>query len=526
MPQPPAQSADLPESVDDLKALVREKSVEVEQKSAEAARYKARLEALEEQIRLMRHQQFGVRSEKAPGNQTHLFNEAELAALESEGEEEPVSEVTVTRSVKKRSGGRQALPPELPRVRVEHDLDEADKHCACGCQMVRIGEETSEQLEIIPAQIQVIQNVRFKYACKVCEEGIKSVALPPQPIPKSNAAPGLLAYLITAKFMDALPLHRQETIFRRLGIDLHRATLARWVIRAGQLIQPLLNLLQERINEYDIQHMDETRIQVLKENDRVASAQSQMWVQRGGPPDETIIRYHYDPSRGRAVADRLLEGFQGYVQTDGHSAYQKLRPGIIQVGCWAHARRKFDEALKAQPKGKRSGKAQMGLSFIQKLYAIEKRIADQTPEVRQQQREQLAKPVIEKLQAWMMKSLTEVPPTSKTGKALVYLNNQWPSLLHYLEDGRLNIDNNPAENAIRPFVLGRKNWLFADTPAGAHASAALYSLIETAKANDLEPYQYLRHVFKELPKAQSVSVIESLLPFNIDREKLNQTAAG
>jgi transposase len=168
---------------------------------------------------------------------------------------------------------------------------------------------------------------------------------------------------------------------RHLNDDL--ITLARWVIRAGQLIQSLLNLLQDRINEYDIQHMDETRIQVLKENDRVASAQSQMWVQRGGPPDETIIRYHYDPSRGRAVADRLLEGFQGYVQTDVHSAYQKLRPGIIQVRCWAHVRRKFNEALKAQPKGKHGGKAQMCLSFIQKLYAIEKRIADQTPEVRQ-----------------------------------------------------------------------------------------------------------------------------------------------
>ncbi|MEW8029105.1 MAG: IS66 family transposase [Candidatus Thiodiazotropha sp.] len=377
----------MPESVDALKVLVRDKS-------AEAARYKARLEALEEQIRLMRHKQFGASSEKVPDSQSNLFNESELEALAEEQVDEHAGEKAVTPTTKKRAGGCKALPAELPRLRVEHDLEAVDKVCPCGCQMTQIGEEVSEQLEIIPAQVQVIQNVRFKYACKTCQEGVKTALLPPQPIPKSNVAPGLLAYVIIAKFMDALPLHRQEKIFSRLGIALHRCTLARWVIRASDLIQPLLNLMQERILEYDIQQMDETRIQVLKEDGRVATTQSQMWIQRGAPPDETVIRYHYDPARSREVAERLLEDYSGYVQTDGYSAYTKLGFEITQVGCWAHARRKFDEAVKAQAKGKRSGKAQLGLSQIQKLYAIEKRITDKPAEERQRIRQELAKPVI------------------------------------------------------------------------------------------------------------------------------------
>ena len=256
----PANTTDLPDSIDALKALVLVKDSEISKEQAETARYKAKLEALEEQVRLMRHKQFGASSEKASSNQENLFNEAELEALNAESEQEVPAEETPATPAKKRSGGRKPIPAEYPRIRVEHDLGEADKICACGCQMDRIGEESSEQLEIIPAKIQVIQNVRFKYACKQCEEGIATAPLPPQPIPKSNVAPGLLAYIIIAKFMDALPLHRQEKIFKRLGITLHRSTMARWVIRASALVQPLLNLIQEHINDYDIQHMDETRI--------------------------------------------------------------------------------------------------------------------------------------------------------------------------------------------------------------------------------------------------------------------------
>ena len=525
-------TADLPDTIDALKTLIAEQSVEVEQKSAEIKRqsaevkhYKHKLEALEEQIRLMRHKQFGSSSEKGNGAQSDLFNEAELEALGNKDEDSAIAEAADTQdkktTAKKTPGGRKPLPAELPRIRIEHDISDTDKICDCGCQMDRIGEDVSEQLDIIPAKIQVIQNVRFKYACKCCEEGVKTTPLPPQPIPKSNASAGLLAYICTAKFMDALPLYRQEQIFSRLNIHLPRSTQARWMVHAGQLAQPLINLLHEHVNAYDIQHMDETRIQVLKEKDRPATSRSQMWVQKGGPPGQAAICYHYDPARSREVAARLLDNFSGYLQTDGYNVYSKLSATITQMGCWAHVRRKFKEAVNAQTNGKKTGKAHMGLNQIQKLYAIEKRLTDKPAEERQQLRQQLSQPIIDKLQSWLAKSIGEVAPSSKTGQALTYLNNQWPSLQHYLDDGRLNIDNNPAENAIRPFVVGRKNWMFADTPAGAEASANLYSLIETAKANDLEPYRYLRHIFKELPKAQSLSEIEALLPFNIDRAILD-----
>jgi transposase len=519
------QPIGLPNNISALKALVVEKTEEAKNKNAEAIYYKNKLEYLEEQIRLMRHKQFAASSEKLSDRQENLFNESELACEDDEILPEDELCVAPKSTTTKKTAGRKPLPAELPRIRVEHDLNDQDKICSCGCQMTRIDEAVSEQLDIIPAKIQVLQHVRFKYACKTCEAGIKTAPLPKQPIPKSNAGPGLLAYLITAKFVDGLPLHRQEKQFARLGIHLPRSTLARWVIHSQELVQPLLNLLHEHINDYDIQHMDETRIQVLKEKDRLATSQSQMWVQRGGPPDKPAVCYHYDPARSRDVAVRLLDHFTGFLQTDGYAAYGKLGTEIVQIGCWAHVRRKFKDAVKAQLKGK-AGKAQMGLSQIQKLYAIEKQIKDQPPEARQAAREQQAKPLIEKLQAWLIKSLTEVTPTSTTGKALAYMSNQWPSLIHYLEDGRLNIDNNPAENAIRPFVIGRKNWLFADTPAGAHASAALYSLVESAKVNGLEPYQYLRHVFKALPKAQSLAEITALLPFNIDRSSLLESQQG
>jgi len=509
--------------MDALKTLVMEQSAQIVEITAEAAHYKARLEYLEEQIRLMRHKRFGASSEKSSADQLNLFDEAELSALDADNEvpdeaDDSLNEADDTSTGKpKRRARRKPLPPELPRIREEHDLTDSEKVCSCGCLMDKIGEEISEQLEIIPAKVQVIQHVRFKYACRDCEEGIKTAPLPPQPIPKSNAAPGLLAYIIIAKFMDALPLYRQETIFKRLGVFLPRSTMARWMIQASILIQPLINLMRDEVNGYDIQHMDETRIQVLKEDGRAAASQSQIWVQKGGPPDKMVILYHYEISRGRSVIERLLVDFSGYLQTDGYSAYSRVRETIFQVGCWAHARRYFDEAVKAQgKKAAKGGKARAGLSKIQKLYAIEKRIADQSPEERKRVRQEQAKPILDEMEIWLNKSLLEVPPASLTGKALVYLRNQWVSLQRYLEDGRLSIDNNSAERAIKPFVIGRKNWLFADTPKGAHASAALYSLIETAKANGLEPYAYLRHVFKELPKAKSLEDVERLLPYNVD----------
>ena len=376
----------------------------------------------------------------------------------------------------------------------------------------------SEQLDIVPAKIQVIRHIRKQYACD-CGHCIRTAALPAQPIPKSLASPGLLAHVTVSKYQDALPLYRQETILQRIGVDIPRATLANWMIKAGALVQPIINLLRDQLLSYDLIQMDETTVQVLKEPDKRASSKSYLWLQRGGPPHQPVILFDYDPSRSQQVPRRLLEGFSGYLQVDGYEGYNAVvaANGLVHVGCMAHARRRFSDAVKAQGKGKHkpTGKAQQGLAFIQKLYGVERRVREFSAEQRYAYRQQHAKPILEKLRSWLDNSLPNVPPSSATGKALNYLHKEWSKLTRYLDDGRLVIDNNQAENAIRPFVVGRKNWLFSDSVAGVKASANLYSLIETAKANDLEPYVYLRHLYTHLPRTKSVADIEALLPGNI-----------
>jgi transposase len=266
--------------------------------------------------------------------------------------------------------------------------------------------------------------------------------------------------------------------------------------------------------------MDETTIQVLKEPGKTAQSQSYLWVQRGGPPEHPLILYDYDPSRSQSVPKRLLDGFEGYLQTDGYAGYEAVGawPKVIQVGCFAHARRKFHEATRGQSKKRKSTIAWRGMKYIQALYGIEREVKDAKPEVRYQARREKANPILAEMRAWLDEVLPQVPPTTLTGKALNYLHSQWPKLDRYLDDSRLYIDNNWVENAIRPFVVGRKNFLFCDTVSGAHASANLYSLIETAKANGREPYAYLRQVFTELPGAKTVEQIEALLPCPVHPE--------
>jgi transposase len=526
-----AQAHSLPDDIDALKSLFLKQAAENatlgehnEQLLAENRHVKAQVCSLQEQINLLLAKRFGPSSEQLSPDQIRLFNEAEHAAAETEPVEASAS-VTIaghTRSTR----GRQPLPEALPRLRVEHELPEAERTCSCGCQLTRIGEEISEQLDIVPAQIRVLQHVRGKYACKGCEQTIRSASLPPQPIPKSLASPGLLAHVTVAKYQDALPLYRQERILQRLGVELPRATLANWMIRAGELIQPLINLMRERLLAYDILQMDETTVQVLKEPGKSAQSKSYLWVQRGGPPEHPLILYDYDPSRGQAVPKRLLEGYQGFLQTDGYEGYNAVvaNGAITHLGCWAHVRRKFDEALKTLGKKHpdKGGRATKGLVYIQKLYRIERRVKDAEPQERRRCRNEHARPLLAEIRAWLDAALPEVAPTSATGKALNYLHNEWPKLVRYLEDGRLAIDNNRIENAIRPFVVGRKNWLFSDTVNGVKASASLYSLIESAKANSLEPYAYLRYVFTELPRAETVEAIEALLPGNINNDQISR----
>lgn len=516
----------LPDDPALLKAMLLEQQQAHEQEVARLRTVSEQeIARLREQIHLLLHKRFGTSSEKHSTDQLGLFNEAELGAADdtlADAVDSAEAEIQVpARSRKKR--GRQPLPDWLPRVRIEHDLPEHEQHCACcgNTALHRIGEEVSEQLDIIPAQVQVLQHVRPKYACRQCETGIRTVPMPLQPIPGSIASPALLAHIAVSKYQDALPLHRLETILQRAGIELPRSTLALWMVRVGQLIQPLINLLRDRLLAAPLIHCDETTVQVLKEPGKAATSESYMWVQVAGATGEKVVLFDYAPSRSGSVPERLLAGYEGYLQTDGYEGYAAIgrAPGVTHLGCWAHARRKFDEAIKGQGKTKKgapakSGKAQAGLAYIQNLYAIERRIAEQPPDERHCVRQTESLPILQALRDWLDTSLPQVPPKTLLGKALSYLHNQWPRLIRYCEAGHLRMDNNPAENAIRPFVVGRKNWLFSQSQAGARASAHLYSLIETAKANGLEPFTYLKTVLSQLPAASSVKAMEALLPWN------------
>lgn len=511
-----ASADNLPEDIAALKALVAEQKKQLQRKDAQIA-------TLQEQLNVLVAKRFGRSSEKADKQQLGLFNEAEAPEQAEDAIDETEAAIAVP-AHQRQKPGRKPLPDYIERVEVLHDLPESEKVCSHdGTALERIGEEVSEQLDVVPAKVQVLRHVRPKYACPCCRQGVKTAKLPPQPIPKSFASPGLLAHICTAKYVDALPLYRQESILRRAGVDIPRATSAGWMLKLGELVLPLVNLLRDTLLGYDIVQMDETTVQVLKEDGRKAASKSYMWVQRGGPPDKPVVLFDYDPSRAQAIPVRLLEGFAGYLQCDGYDGYNAVAADgrVRLLGCWAHARRKFDEAVKAQgKKAKPTGRAGKGLAFIRVLYRIEKQANDLGAEARYQLRQDKAVPVLKDLRQWLERSLPEVPPQCAIGKALGYLNGEWEKLVRYVEDGRLAIDNNAAERTIRPFVIGRNNWLFADTPNGAHASARLYSLISTAKASGHEPYRYLCHVFKELPAAQSVEDFEALLPFNLDTDSV------
>jgi transposase len=525
----PFAPIELPDDLAALRELALRQHEELATKASQLDAQADELRVLREYIRLLKHQRFGRTSEQSSDAQVRLFNEAESTADAAEREE---AEAAIPVAAHTRTPrGRKPLPAWIPRVEILHDLPEDQKRCTDdGATLERIGEEVSEQLEFVPAKLRVLRHVRPKYACPACKTGIHTAALPAQPIPKSLASPTLLAHIAVSKYADGLPLYRQEAMFRRLGIKLPRASLASWMVKTGELVQPLVNLLRDELLASGFVQCDETRFQVLKEPDKPAKSQSYLWVQHA--PEQGIVLYDYDPSRSAEVPKRLFAGYAGFLQTDGYEGYGAIgsEPGITHVGCWAHARRKFDEALKAQTSNARKqrtlkqSKALQGLGWIQKLYQIERQAKELPPDERQRIREERSRPVIEKLRVWLSDAIPRVPPQSLTGKALAYLDSQWPKLVRVLDDGRIPLDTNAVENAIRPFVVGRKNWLFADTVRGAEASANLYSVIETAKRSGLEPFAYLRHVLAALPSATTLEEVEALLPRRIDPARLQDAS--
>ena len=513
----------MPSSIEELQTLVAQQQEVVVRQQTTIDEQAALISFYREWKRLIDSQRFGSRSEKLSPDQGQLFNEAELEAA-SNGEAPP-NEIAVPAYTRKK-GGRRPLPDFLPVQEILHDLSDEEKVCPYdpAHRLVEIGREQSDQLKFIPATVEIVRHIRPKYACPSCKQGVKIAPMPKGPVPKSIATPSLLAQVVTSKYVDGLPLYRQEKIFKRLGLDLSRATLAHWMVKMGDLVEPLIERIRSEVRSGSFVQCDETPFQVLKEPGKRAQSQSYLWVLRGGEPEHPLIYYEYDPSRSGEVPKRLLRGFEGFLQTDGYEGYGAIgrEPGVVHVGCWAHARRKFDEALRGQRPRKSSkrtakqSKARQALTQVQALYAIERSLKDASAEERHRERQVRSRLVIVKLRTWLDASLGSVPPQTLTGKAMAYLDRQWPKLVRVLDDGRIPLDTNWVENAIRPFVVGRKAWLFADTTAGARASANLYSLIETAKANRIEPWRYLNHLFEVLPTIDQPAELGPLLPQNID----------
>jgi len=479
--------------------------------------------ALEEELRLLRNKIFGRRSEQLSAEELKLaglFDEAELPPCTAQQPEASV-EVAAHRRAKP---GRKPLPADLPREEVIHDIAEEEKTCSCcGAPLVRIGEETSEKLDIVPARMKVIRHIRPKYACKKCEGAgsehpVKIAAVPAQIIEKSIVTPGLLAFILVAKFCDAIPFYRQEKQFARIGVELSRADFCHWAMEAAGKCDPLIEIFIEQIRAGPVVQMDETRLQVMNELDRENTTLSFMWVMRGGPPERPVILFRYHPSRSGSIPLQYLGDYKGFLQTDGYDGYAEIGalPGIIHVGCFAHVRRKFDEAAKVS---KNAGSAHEALGRIAKIYRIERELRAQkiSPAEFLQERKKQALPILADLRRWLDVKVLQVPESLLLGKAVKYARREWPKLLRYLDSPYLTPDSNAVERSLRPFVIGRRNWLFSGSPRGAHASATLYSLIETARANSIEPYRYLRYLFTKLPLAKSSEDYLALTPEHLDQ---------
>lgn len=488
---------------------------------------------LKEQLNQFKRQLFAAKSEAGATHQKDLFfNEAEaLGAGAQPAHEDEADEKSIDVPAHKRAKrGRKPLDPALPRDVIRHELPESERFCPQdGAALQEIGVEATEQIEIIPQQVRVLRHERVKYACPCCDAGLRLAPRPPQVIPKGLFSEGLLAWVITSKYLDGLPLYRQAALLGRFGgTDISRNTLAASVIRVGQAVQPIINLLRDQLLEAPLMYGDETEIQVLKEPGRKPQTKSYMWAQMTdgsgaqgtGPP---IRLFAYTPSRSAEAALRLYAGVRqgGILMTDGYEGYSQLAEThhLVHLACWAHCRRYFNDAVQALPKDKR-GPEQLAvqvMDLIAKLYHVESQAREEKLDVSALtlRRVERSIPILEQIKDLVLANLHSVPPKTLLGEALRYTVRQWPKLERFTRDGNYPIDNNPCENSIRPFVVGRRNWLFADTVAGAHASANLYSLLQTCQANGVDGYRYLRRLLIELPKASTADEYEQLLPWSI-----------
>lgn len=460
---------------------------------------------LTEMVKLLTKKQFGRSSEKTKSEidgQMTLFNEAE----EEANEEEPdPTETTVRNYTRRLKGQKEKLLKDIPVEIVEYKLSGEGLRCPwCNALMRPIGKETvREELEFIPAKVRIKQYVRYSYECPEClKDGTPTIEKADVPAPvlkRSIASPSSVAYVIYQKYVNAVPLYRQEKDWQQYGIQLNRATLANWIIRcAADWLKPIYETLKSELKKRDILHADETPVQVLNEPGKKATTDSYMWLYRTGDDGKyPIILFDYKSSRSGENPAKYLEGFKGFLHTDGYAGYNKLND-ITRCGCWAHLRRYFVEAIQSPAqKNKQISNAEKGRNYCNQLFNIERNLKDMSFDERKAERLKLEKPVLEAFWCWL-DSLNPLNG-SRLGKAVNYAKNQRPYMENYLLDGRCSLSNNLAENSIRPFTVGRKNWLFSASTKGAESSAIIYSLIETAKANNLNVYRYLQFILMAMP---------------------------
>jgi transposase len=507
-------------------------SVDLKQALKKISEQEKEINALKEEneqllarVQQLLHERYGKKSEKIPDEILPVLDEAavtedEVAAIKEAEEELQVA--AYTRSKPK----RKPLPPEFLRETIVHDIPSESQVCACcGKPLHCIGEETSEKLDYIPAQIKVIKHVRKKYGCRGCETGVITAQKPSDFLPKSLAAPGLLAHVILSKYEDHLPLYRQERMWQRIGVDIPRSTLCNWVLMAAERLMVLIPLLRDIIIQSQYARADETPVQVLEENKVRISKKAYMWVFTTGRTKNAVIVYQFAMSRCGENATLFFEGFKGHLQADGYSGYNEIvkTPGILYVGCWSHARRKFVAIVKT---AKKQGAAHYAVTVIAKLYRIEKEIKEKNLDTEQITiyRQKHSRPILEELKKWLEQKQPLVPPKNPLGLAISYALERWDALTEYLNYGFLDIDNNFGERCVRPFTIGRKNWIFMGNERGGKAAAVFYSLIETAKANNLNTYAYFRYLMTELPRIniQDQKALEALLPTNLKPEMIEQ----
>lgn len=505
--------ASLPDDPSLLKQIITEQSVAL-------ASLNRKLAQLEHSLAQLLRRQYGPRSELYDPRQQNLF---EAEALPEAASAPPVVETRVKPHVR-RGGGRQELPADLPREHIEHDLAEEEKPCpGCGEPRQRIGCETSQQLEFVPAALKVLVHVRHKYACKKCQEHVAIAQAPARPIEKGLPGPGLLAGLVVSKYSDHLPLYRLEDIFARHGVELSRSTLCRWAARTADLLQPLYQRMVDRVRTSAVIHTDDTPVSVLDPS-LPKTRTGRFWVYIGDAQHPYSV-YDFTTSRRRDGPAGFLADYRGSLQADAFSGYDGIYAAgtVRQVLCWAHARRKFFEAKEAHPSD-----AFAALAFIARLYEVERDVAAMKPDnfrtnpaarevwftERLSLRRERSLPLLAEFRAWLEGAQERVLPKSPLGQAIGYVLPRWEGLARYCEDGRLAIDNNLSERTLRACAIGRKNWLFLGSDRGGRTAAILFTMMASCKANQVEPFAYVRDVLWRLAAdhPSSASALDDLLP--------------